>query len=329
MAYQTGSASDLADLLSDLMTFAVANGWTQDQLDTGGGSFALHKNSIYASGRWDTTSVDNVSLHQALGYSGGSEPGAHTDDSGNGYNSTSAHTNTLLDNERCIYAIGDGPFPSYHFFEQDADPAYLHVVVEIETGVFRHFGFGELSKLGDWTGGEYVYGHYRENSQSPIHPQRSLLLDGLFVDSVSSARRAATLHMEGLAGMGGSSKWGQIWGNTGVTPPDDSGSNAKVQVQGGYRAGPVARGLGIIAAGAVSGLVAMYPVLLLYRNGTSVYPLGWMPDVRGVNIANFAPGDEITISSDTWIFFPQGQKTASAVAERTYNSGIAYKKVTA
>lgn len=336
MAYQTGSATDLADLLSKLLTFATANGWTQDQFDTAGGSIALHKNSIYVSGRWLVATPLHLSLHQALGYTGGNQPGAHPNDSNNGYNTDTSHANTNLLSERCVENIGNGPFPSYYFFENDASPAYLHVVVEVSTNIFTHFGFGELRKIGTWTGGEYCYGNVHNGSglgsSTATGTLDTGLLDGLFDEvSTSNSRRAATLHAEGLPGEGGSSKWAQVWGNRVGSVQTDTAGNARIDVQGGFRGGPIARHFGYFNAGTTSGLMPWYPIAVFYNNRASnfVYALGEMADVRGMNIRHFAPKQEITVGSDTWVVFPWIQKTTVNGNERTYNSGIAYKKVTA
>ena len=53
MAFTSGTASSLNDLLTQIFSFAVTNGWTQDQLDTGAGKAALSKNSVFISMRWD------------------------------------------------------------------------------------------------------------------------------------------------------------------------------------------------------------------------------------------------------------------------------------
>lgn len=331
MAFQTGSSTNMADLLSKLLTFATANGWTQDQFNTGAGSFAMHKNSMYVSGRWLVATPLHLSIHQALGYTGGNEPGAHPNDSGNGYNTDASHANGSLLTERCIENMGNGPYPSYYFFENDASPAYLHVVVEISTNVFRHFGFGELNKIGTWTGGEYTYGHFQGAVQSALNIDTSCLLDGIFVGSTVGTRIGSTIHIEGLPGQGGTEKWGQIWGTIGTTLPTDNAGVAKKDVVGGFRGGPVARHFGYFNAGTTSGLMPWYQIALFYYNRTTAfaYAIGEMPDVRGMNIRFFAPKQELTIGSDVWIVFPMCEKTSLTVGSRTYNSGIAYKKVTA
>lgn len=323
MSYQAGTATNMADLISQLFTFATGTpGWTQDQLATGSGQAALHKGNCYVSFRWNTTTPLPLGIYQALGYTGGNQPGAHPNDSGNGAVSS---TNSVLTTERCVNDLGNGAFPSYFFFT-DAAQTYIHVVVEITTNVFRHFGFGNITKVGDWTGGEYCYGDYWA-SQDPQTNSNSSLLDGLFGDS-SNRERAATIHVEGLTGQSGASKWGEVSGINSA-PSTDTAGNSRILVNGGYRSGPIASNFGSFAAGVTSGLIPMYPIGLFYRriSTTDAYFLGFMPDVRGVNIGFINPKDEITIGSDVWKFFPLAQKTTANVTNRTYNSGIAYKKV--
>ena len=88
MAFSTNTAADLNALMTALDTFAVANGWTSDEINTAGGESAMHRNSVWVSFKRATSSPTNLSVYQALGYGG--TPGAGTDDSGNGYNGPSA-----------------------------------------------------------------------------------------------------------------------------------------------------------------------------------------------------------------------------------------------
>lgn len=317
MAYSSGTATDLNDLMTKLFTFATANGWTQDQLSTGTGQAAMHKSNLWVSFRWATSSPTALGIYQALGYTGGNQPGQHPNDSGNGFVSG---TDANIQTERCVRNIGNGPFPSYEFF---LDTGYLYVAVQVQTDVYRHFGFGNLVKTGDWTGGEFVYGHYF-NSNSPIDTTTTLLLDGLHTND----ERAATLHIEALPNMNASSKWGVVQGQS-TLPANDPAGNPRYIVQGGCRAGPIARHFGIFGAGASSGLVDMYQIGNFYwdKSTSFVYFLGFMPDIRGMNIGNFAPRDVVTIGSDDWQVYPSSQKTTANVTNRSYNQGIAYKKV--
>lgn len=339
MAYETGSASDIADLFSKLHTFAtstVSTTWTSDENDTGNGVLAISKTTgsteCYVQFWWDEAgSPEAVGIYQSLGFINTStDPGSHTDDSGNGYNTSGSPTNSNYRTERHVDLGSDGPFPSYHFFEDDdATTYYIHVVVEIETDVYRHFGFGILNKRGTWTGGEYCYG--QEFAANTItDDDNCALLDGLAANS-SQARKYATMHVEGLPNQG-SSNWACVWGSETAAAPTDSSSNTKETVWGGRRTGLVPSGLGNFKAGNSDGFVPMYPLLCMYIDKTDdeLIPLGTMPDVRCLNIANFEPGAEQAISGEgTWIMFPISKRAATTEGgDASGNDGVAYKKVT-
>tara|TARA_R110002153_G_scaffold104852_1_gene242993 strand:- start:9004 stop:10017 length:1014 start_codon:yes stop_codon:yes gene_type:complete len=337
MAYQTGSATDLGDLLTKLDTFMVANGWTQDDFDDGAtdaaqGFAQWNKGNVHVGVKWVANAPGNMSIHQALGNAGAVFPGAHTDDSGNGYNAAFG-ADVNLDDERCVNDIGDGPFFSYHFFEQDSGPAYVHVVVEIESETFRHFGWGTLEKFNDWTGGEYCYGHFADEgvNSSAVDTAANVPFDG--VATSTSPLRATTIHVEGFAHQGASEKWMLHLGGATVDSAsfNDTAGNAKRVTFGGNRGGPMAFPMGQHRADISTGHIPLYPWTIMARDFTSqfAYLLGNVPDVRGIDIFNFAPGQEVTIGSDVWIVFPQVRRTEDNIVGRTYYAGTAYKKVTA
>lgn len=321
MAFSTGTASTMTALMTALDTFIVANGWTQDQLDTANGKVAWHRGNIYASARWNTGTPLHLGLYQALGYTGGNDPGTHPNDSGNGAVSA---TNTVIDDERCVESIGAGPY-TYWFFEQDF---YIHVCVESAADVFKHFGAGTIVKIGDWTGGEYVYGHFKTSSGA-IGVTDTMLLDGLFHTATASDKgRAATIHIEGMPNQVGSGKWGQIAGSS-TAPQNDTAGVAKAIIQGGFRGGPPATSFARYSAGSGSGGIPLVPIDLYYQDtaNSRVYPLGYMPDVRSINMRFFAAREVVAIGGDQWYIFPAQQKsTGAATVLGTANLGIAYRR---
>lgn len=335
MVFETGTALDLEGLISTISTFLTANGWTEDRRDNVNGIVGWSKNSIFVSGRWDPNDKQALSLHQATAAlpASGTEPGDATGDSGNGYNSTTSHSNTNLRTERYV-ELGDGPFPSYYIFEQDASPTYVHIVVETSTDVFVHFGFGELDKVGDtWTGGEYLYGQVNTTG-TELSTSSTWLLDGFLSSTTSSdERQAATVRMTGLPGQVSGSVWGNVWGRSrdNASQPDDTAGNAKAGVQGGYRGGPFATPWGLFSASKTTGLIPMYSIALFHCDNTNnhCHLMGWQPDVRGVNIRGLAAKEEVVIGSDTWVIFPAGSRDTGGGAGTTAFMGIAYKKVTA
>lgn len=337
MAYETGSATDLEDLLDKLNTFAVANGWTQDEFDTVNGDWALSKDTIFVSARWNVATPQHLALYQALAFDGtGTLPGDHSDDSGHGFNASSSHANADLDDQRHVHDIGDGPFTSYHFFEDDdGTRSYINIVVQSEPGVFKHFGFGQIDKYGDWVGGEYCYGYYNDtgSNQTAISATTTELFDGIFTQSMTGVgQRAATVHVEDLPGMGASDLWGAVIGSrtTSMTGDNDANGNVLTRLLGGFRGGPVARWWGQFDGSNTIGFVPMYPIHVWHHQDSNsrVRFLGSLPDVRGISLRNFSEEEEVVIGSDTWVLFPSGRRTADNIAHRSYYQGIAYKKVT-
>jgi len=340
MAYETGSATDWDDFISKLTAFVTTHGgWTDETAGDSGTPAAdtqcYSKNNVVVALSWAST-PNNIAMYQSLGYVDGAEPNAYTDDSGNG--TTSPHNDSYIETYgRHISDVGDGPFLSYHFFENDASPAYVHIVLQIAAGIYRHFGFGELDKFGDWdsaSGGEYVYGHKQSTALSKTG---STLLDGGLADANPSqvGKFGATMHMEDWVNQPVGGKWAVVWGCTLAVDEqgdigDDTAAVGRIGVVGGHRANFAAPAFGWQSGGTTSGLIPMYPMMCMYYdwNTKFAYVLGWHKDVRGVNIENFAGGDSVSIDGDTWVMFPSVQK-GSTGAQKTYNQGIAYKKVTA
>lgn len=136
MAYETGVASTPADLRSKLDTFAAANGWTITTLLDG------HK--AYSKG--------NVVVAVATDSNYLYGRGALSVNAGANWN---AQPNTSSWQHRTN--IGAGPYTAYHFYaltEEGKD--LLAAVIEISSGVFRHFIICDLIKYGAWTGGTYT-----------------------------------------------------------------------------------------------------------------------------------------------------------------------------
>lgn len=341
MTYETGTALDLEDLLAKLDVFATTThgGWTGYTVNpqTTDGWFELHKGSLSASMKYPTDAEgppEHMSVHQATGFiNDATAPGAHTADSGNGFNTgTINHTNANLLAERCVSQIGNGPFPSYHFFADDTAPRdYIHVVVQPVSGMFRHFGFGLVEKFGDnWVGGEYAYGCFIDQSTSAamVDPNHQCLLDGL--GSTADRLRAATMRItSGLANQS-PAVWAVSAQLASASLLNDTAGNIRRQIHGTFRAGMEPRGFGNPIGSFSSGVIPLYSIGAYYRDPSNdrVNLLGYMSDVRALNIRNFEPEQEITIGSDVWVIFPLSIKTEAAVASRSLVSGIAYLKRT-
>ena len=324
MAYEVGTASSKSDLIGKFITFAVANGWTQDRnsgIDTVAGA-TIHKGTMYMSFRWRTAD-DDIAVYQSLGYDGSANVWDLPDDSGNG--STSASVTT----QRRIDGIGAGPYVSYHFF---AHTNSLYGVVEYATGQYAHFGIGTLNKIGDWTGGEFCYAQVLANQASTADTGNTLLLDAMYsVISGSNIKEGATIHVEGLPGQTGSGKWGHVggWSNDVRTDPDFGNDQAGVQremIIGATRRGLTLNNFAWFSASNLSGNIPLVALDVYHKRGDltpdRVRKLGSMPDVYCLNMHYYNPGAEITIGANDYVILPGWQKSST----RSKNMGFAYLK---
>jgi hypothetical protein len=334
VAFITETVVSMSDLINKLDAFLVGEGWTQDQLDTGAGKWAIHKTGIgddvYVQARWDTSTPSNLGLYQSTGFSGtGTDPGNHTGDSGNG---AISGTNATLGTARHV-PIGSSPAPRQYWAFADTD--YAHVVVERGTsGVreFVHFGFGNVDKVGAWTGGAYCYGFRQEltGGQVALQQGTTILLDGLSQNGGLAPSNfqnyVATLRLSGFPNQP-ASQWGVVLGSE-TTLGTDRGGSARARLVGGARGGPVARGFGRFQTRNTKGLMPGYPILTWYYNTTNgeVQPLGWMKDVRGVNMEFLSPGDELTVGGETWVVFPTWRKYEGVITNTSGYQAWAYRK---
>ena len=344
MAYQTGSASSQTDLMSKLSTFAQANGYTEDYYNGTNRHLSLSRpaDNVYVSFAWD--SVSHIQMYQALGYSGANdeEPWNQANDSGNGTDSP----DTLGDRERQISAIGNGPFPNYHFFAYTSPTYGIHVVLEFSAGLFRHFGFGKIDKTGTWTGGAWCGGHLWNPGNTfamydvPNTNAHSVLTDGLLDPGATyygtyNIKSGATLHCENLPGQAAACKWGHCVhpNTTDVNLGDDRASNPRVRIAGGFRAGVALSQFGAYLPDLANGYIPIIPIELFYYDGVAgddgIYYLGRLPNVGHIHLHGIDASEEITIGSDTWIAFPMVRKSnIGGNNQESENAGIIYKKVT-
>jgi len=232
----------------------------------------------------------------------------------------------------CRYCnIMTGPFPSYHFFEDDT---YCHVVVEISSGLYRHFGFGNAFLLGDLKGGAYAYTHYWQQTAStidnPTSTQHQAHFDGL---NLSSTVRGAGLHVTGMTGLyDANTKYFRNY--SGYTTPDDDGDAIGQLAPGGWRGGAHVQFMANRSSD-LNGFKPLIPIPLFYAN-TFVAPdtyalMGYVPDIRWINMYGLITAQEVTVGADTWVVFPitrKGNNGLSYDQEQSYNFGVAYKKVT-
>lgn len=327
MAYETGTATGIEDLISKLFTFATGlstTPWTQDELDTSANYGTLHRDNCYVSFRWDATAETDLAIYQSLGWTVSTLPHNQDDDSGAG------DTTIPIDSNRRVNFVSNGPFTKYYFFAGEGDEPYIHIVVEVDSGRFRHFGFGHLVKFGTWTGGEYAYAHVwiaGAASDDVKSTQHTFGMDGVSLTFTDGC----TVHMEGVTDQGVNEKWGMCSSRSSPIGTDRAGED-RIALQGGTRSGFWGYYLSWVPYSTPNAYKPFMPIPLITRN-TAAAPDTWLwlgewPDVAIVNMTSFTPAQEITIGSDTWMVFPWVRKQYLQVnTEESWNAGIAYKKI--
>ena len=237
MAYQTGSSTTIENLMTQLSTFLQANGWTEDFVTLGDpGRMGLSKNGIFVAFQWtEATDGGTLAIYQNLSNDDSTEVWNSTGDSGNGQPSATA---SQFDSSRSL-AIIAGPHAAYHFFEQDSGPAYIHIVLEVQTNRFRHFGFGEIEKIGDWQGGEYCYSqNYSTAIGHQDNPRSNQHLIGFDGGAAGVGNgRYATMHIRDQPEQVAADRWGNIGNATGFPAGTDRAGNDRLPLIGSTRGG--------------------------------------------------------------------------------------------
>ncbi len=356
MGFKNETVTSISDFITKLDSTMSSHGWTSDHLDITttagtGGEWAMTRSSgatnIRFAASWDS---ENSGIYLGLyqysdqAYVIGDRPWGQDHDSGNGFAGTTPD-NSIKASRHVLLAAA----PIQYWMFEDAD--YTHVVVEVSSGNFQHFGWGMLDKFGDWVGGEYCYGQQNNltgftNGLMGGIDTISGLLDGHFNDGTALTSGteliAATIHAESLPNQTALGMWMiSAGGKTTASEQSVFGSDrqsndgitadiARHMFIDGLRAGAPAEGFYRASSGTdVSGMNAMWEIAPRYYDDTSGHtygPMGKMKDIRGLNITNWAGGDEMVQGGDTWVIFPLQVKFTSGSGS-SGNMGIAYKKI--
>ncbi|MCP4897724.1 MAG: hypothetical protein GY906_12190 [bacterium] len=327
MAYETGSATSIEDLIDKLFTFATGlatTTWVEDELDLTANYGTLHYGNCYVSFRWDATAETDLAVYQSLGWTSSTEPHNQDDDSGAG------DTTIPIDSSRRVNFMNTGPYVAYHFFAGEGSTPYIHIAVEVDTGRFRHFGFGNIIKLGTWTGGEYAYAHFwsPNDEDNPIYTQHVFGLDGIYTGNDIGA----TLHIEDFDDQSVDEKWAMFCSRPRPAGTDRAGEDRAV-IRGGARGGFWGYYMNWIDYSSPNAYKPMAPIAMAWYD-TAGSPDTWIwlgewPDVAIINIGTLTAAQELTVGLDTWMVFPWVRKQYLLDGtEESWNAGIAYKKIT-
>ncbi len=318
IAYETGTALHANDLLDRLRVFAAARGWTVNRWavrsDAGG------------SGGWALNLQLGADLHAGLyadlGAGSTPDPGQYIGgllypawNVALGNMAQASSSAPILTN-----GLGSAQYAGYHFFGGSAGGGadYLHAVVEVTSGEYKHFGLGRIVRLGAVTTGGYVY-----MSRWDYDPT-----------------------FRGLALLGRHSvPWDSLndpWGGPGATivRADSEGASPRyllaragvsAELHCGIRSGHPPRPDTLpaqqAAASTITGRAVLWPMTVhAARTGGLMSPLGQAPHLRWVRLDHLQPRDVLTLGADQWMVFPVIRRDGGAGQPSSAQLGIAYRR---
>jgi hypothetical protein len=290
--------------------------WVQDELDLATNEAGWHKGSLFVQASWNDSTTLN--LFQSTAFSGtGTAPGSHTGDSGS---------------DHVVRVLGNSGVNYYAFTDAGSGPVFAYFAVEYAAGFWRHFGFGNLVKLGGWSGGEFCYGHEWDQSASqidtPNSASHSVLIDGSYNASI----QAATIKIVGTEwpNAPASSVWGVSHAN--ATVGNDNAGNGRYRCMGASRRGPFVQQFGVLDSSGTTTYIPGSPIPVIAKDPTYVDPEHWywmgtMPLIYVGSMLNFTPAQQVTIGSETWRVFPiTRQATSPADTEFSGNGSVWYRE---
>lgn len=317
--YETGSWTDVNDGMSKISSFLVANGWTQNKYSSLGTGFRLHvsKNGCYINLRSYKNEYTNGELNQDGTANFYGIAGMQSD----GYNGTLNWNNQPGYPYYSSIARGGfvcqitGSIPTYHFFAYpDCDDVYL--ILEYSSGLYQHISFGKLKKYNSAASGGYflclpAYRPYMFPITNPV--------DGASSPSLVPFRGSVN----------GSTSLSSCSVRCNVASHDGYAFESRYYYQSFSPLAAVSTeyyeqyGLLNATNSPYNWQTQLLPFIIgVNAINTPFQPFGEITYMRRLNMANYTPGQILSLGSDNWIIFPWHQK-GGITGERA----VAIKKV--
>ena len=313
MAFASFSPSDLDELLSQLNTFASTKlGWSATW---GGGELALTPKTGEAVFR---LSAEANSYQD----SGAPQLVLTTEETiGGTLESFTTVMSHVYSTAVCWFFGGAEPEP------------WLHIVVQVSPGTYRHAYLGYLERYGAWTGGAVCDANQlgRDGGSDPNdyedwinYRSHALFSLGSRWERDRPSGRLGGVLVQGH-GATGQSPVARFAENGSSNPGYDAAPLDAPVVGGGFKEN---RAWALCNPGVApfSGEAALAPITLfadITRNGNWA-PLGRVCGIRMVNVDDFSPEQEISYAGRTWRIFPLVRKPPSTEYEpHSGNRGVA------
>ena len=323
MAYATGTnPASCSAILQALATFCTSYGWTVDYNAAYSGTvwaLSIHKGSCYLN-FVVPTGDGQIKAYGATGYSSGSAPSAQ------------ANTNAfavITNPGQTSSAVNPGPYAAYHFFASSSS-TYLHIVIEVTTGVFAHMHAGALNSAGGAAPCIYLAASnwYRYNSTGGGDSFASS------PDGSGNHKPFCSDYANNLGGQSNTQMYCTVDGTGRWFAAYNGTSPARLASPGysGYGNPGWQRAAFLRSPNTFNGVAPMIPIPFFAERAVgNIYSfVGDAPDIRFVNMKNNNAKDEITIGSDTWKLFPVISNSPTintgGAAASSYPYGLAFLK---
>lgn len=331
MAYQTGTANNVVDLLDLFRAFAEGQGWTTNRntLVGSGRELCISKGSAYFNFRayQNETMVVNgssaankygISVNGSDGYAAGSAW-----DRQPGYPLRGATSGGDQGHAMLPLVLAFGPFPAFHFFAPDSKTLFCEL--EVVSGIFLRFGCGSLDLFNPAApgGGRFFYAtggmHVTNSTASSAWLGADLEQSSYALELVPFRGADYGIQAGGNQGSMVRAAYGSFdnWANSARTQYSVfqgmvcQGGGCHDKVLRDYSPNPL-NGIGLMLPNVVS----------LNIGGESLSPIGVVQGMRYMDMTNYLPGQEFNLGADVWKVFPWYQKGGLSLQR-----GIAYKKV--
>lgn len=305
MAYQLTNATSVEDLLNKIAAFAVIAGWTErrNTLAAGVRTVTLQKSGDNIN-FW-TPSTSELRVRGAVGYDSGAAANAQPDQ---------AVSNAICN-------LGTGPFSNVFMFAGNSPAEYVHVVVEIASGIFREISFGELVKFGTFTGGTFfdaVNWQSGTQADSTFSNSHHRLFDN-GTDSNGAGGGGVRCDVDGNANY-----FAPFRAKTLYATPVASGGVGSANSSTLGETGDRLINFATRSINNLTGNTPLQPITVRVERADNYWSnIGEVPGIRFVNMERFNPGDEFTIGSDVWKVFPWIRK-AYVGADQPYSGNYAF-----
>ncbi|WNY75976.1 hypothetical protein [Pasteurella multocida] len=318
MAYQTGSAMNIGDILAKLAEFARPLGWTINKVSDS----ALYLNN--SVGFWAIEFKNNMLFVI---------PASGVDLGRDCFNQPQSACNHTYQTIKTMTSyLEKGNYTTYDFFGTES---YLHVVIQYEENKFRHFGLGSLIKEGDYVGGQYSYGTFISTSNYYRIRQST---DNILGFSAGTTQYQAVVRADGLA-----NDLRSPWYLSAKNPYDYK--DIRDAEKGNYLAT-----LGDCVLNQNSMYNFVHPDMLLVRYSQSTFGqkliptphcliahcrdglfrrLGILPDRYEVMMKGLSPRQVFRVNDEKWMIIPSAQYQDKSVADDGQDNsgyqGVAYR----